>query len=162
MAGNVRKCRRQLGSDTNETRTLPEKPAGMSAVRYAWLLDRLDAAENDLGLPLTLGGPRFAYRPDRNSCTTDRRAMPSWHFGSNWAAQLHVVAASGEGARPHRLSMKQFDESRPETCGLHTLPLPYTCQMTSKQNDRKAVATKRSGSRLYPHLIGRQCRRRQG
>ena len=28
--------------------------------------NRLDAAEDDLGLPLTLGGPRFAYRPDRH------------------------------------------------------------------------------------------------
>ena len=37
----------------------------MLASRYAWLLDRLDAAENDLDLPLTLGGPRFAYRHDR-------------------------------------------------------------------------------------------------
>jgi len=43
-----------------------EKPAGMLPSRYAWLLDRLDAAEDDLDLPLTLGGLRFAYRPDRN------------------------------------------------------------------------------------------------
>ena len=43
----------------------PEKPAGMLPSRYAWLLDRLDAAEDDLDLPLTRGGPRFAYRHDR-------------------------------------------------------------------------------------------------
>ncbi len=62
----VRKCRRQLGSDPDGLgEPYPEKPAGMSAARYAWLLDRLDAAEDDLGLPLTLGGPRFAYRHDR-------------------------------------------------------------------------------------------------
>ena len=29
-------------------------------------LDRLDAAEDDLDLPLTLGGPRFVYRHDRH------------------------------------------------------------------------------------------------
>ena len=29
--------------------------------RYAWLLDRLEAAENNLNLPLTLGGQRFVY-----------------------------------------------------------------------------------------------------
>jgi hypothetical protein len=34
----------------------------MSQARYAYLLARLDAAEDDLALPLTLGGPRFAYR----------------------------------------------------------------------------------------------------
>jgi hypothetical protein len=63
----VRKCRRQLGSDPDGLgEPYPEKPAGMSAARYAYLLDRLDAAEDDLGLPLTLGGPRFAYRPDRH------------------------------------------------------------------------------------------------
>ena len=60
----VRKCRRQLGSDPDGIgQPYPEKPALPS--RYAWLLDRLDAAEDDLDLPLTLGGPRFAYRPDR-------------------------------------------------------------------------------------------------
>jgi hypothetical protein len=59
----MRKCRRQLGSDPDGLgQPYPEKPAGMSAARYAYLLDRLDAAENDLDLPLTLGGPRFAYR----------------------------------------------------------------------------------------------------
>ena len=59
----VRKCRRQLGSDPDGIgQPYPEKPAGMLPSRYAWLLDRLDAAEDDLGLPLTLGGPRFAYR----------------------------------------------------------------------------------------------------
>jgi hypothetical protein len=63
----VRKCRRQLGSEPDAIgRPYPEKPAGMLPSRYAWLLDRLDAAEDDLGLPLTLGGPRFAYRPDRH------------------------------------------------------------------------------------------------
>ena len=63
----VRKCRRQLGSDPDGIgQPYPEKPAGMLPSRYAWLLDRLDAAEDDLGLPLTLGGPRFAYRPDRH------------------------------------------------------------------------------------------------
>ena len=63
----VRKCRRQLGSDPSGIgQPYPEKPAGMLPSRYAWLLDRLDAAENDLDLPLTLGGPRFAYRPDRH------------------------------------------------------------------------------------------------
>jgi hypothetical protein len=62
----LRKCRRQLGSDPDGIgQPYPEKLAGMSAARYAWLLDRLDAAEEDLGLPLTLSGPRFAYRPDR-------------------------------------------------------------------------------------------------
>jgi hypothetical protein len=35
--------------------------------RYAVLLDRLAAAEDDLDLPLTRGGPRFAYRWDRQS-----------------------------------------------------------------------------------------------
>ena len=63
----VRKCRRQLGSDPDGLgEPYPEKPVGMSAARYAYLLDRLGAAEDDLGLPLTLGGPRFAYRPDRH------------------------------------------------------------------------------------------------
>ena len=62
----VRKCRRQLGSDPSGIgQPYPEKPVGMSAARYAYLLDRLGAAEDDLGLPLTLGGPRFAYRHDR-------------------------------------------------------------------------------------------------
>ena len=63
----VRKCRRQLGSDPDGIgQPYPEKPAGMLPSRYACLLARLDAAEDDLGLPLTLGGPRFAYRPDRH------------------------------------------------------------------------------------------------
>jgi hypothetical protein len=62
----VRKCRRQLGSDPDGIgQPYPEKPAGMLPSRYAYLLDRLHAAEDDLDLPLTLGGPRFAYRPDR-------------------------------------------------------------------------------------------------
>jgi hypothetical protein len=62
----VRKCRRQLGSDPDGLgEPYPEKPVGMLPSRYAWLLDRLDAAENDLNLPLTLAGPRFAYRHDR-------------------------------------------------------------------------------------------------
>ena len=62
----MRKCRRQLGSHPDRLgEPYPEKPAGMSAARYAWLLDRLDAAEDDLDLPLSLGGPRFAYRPGR-------------------------------------------------------------------------------------------------
>jgi len=62
----VRKCRRQLGSDPDGlAEPYPEKPAGMSAARYAYLLDRLDAAENDLDLPLTLAGARFAYSHDR-------------------------------------------------------------------------------------------------
>jgi hypothetical protein len=39
-----------------------EKAMTMSACRG--LLDRLDVAKDDLGLPLTLGGPRFAYRPE--------------------------------------------------------------------------------------------------
>jgi len=52
----VRKCRRRLGSDPDGIgQPYPEKPAGMLPSRYAWLLDRLDAAEDDLGLPLTLG-----------------------------------------------------------------------------------------------------------
>ena len=59
----VRKCRRQLGSHPDGIgQPYPEKPAGMLPSRYAWLLDRLDAAENDLNLPLTPSGPRFAYR----------------------------------------------------------------------------------------------------
>ena len=59
----VRKCRRQLGSDPDGTRrTLPREAGGDAAARYAYLLDRLDAAEDDLGLPLTPSGPRFAYR----------------------------------------------------------------------------------------------------
>ena len=59
----VRKCRRQLGSDPDGLgEPHPEKPAGMSAARYAYLLDRLDAAEDDLSLPLTPSGPRFEYR----------------------------------------------------------------------------------------------------
>jgi hypothetical protein len=59
----VRKCRRQLGSDPHGLgQPYPEKPAGMSAARYAYLLDRLDAAEDDLSLPLTPSGPRFEYR----------------------------------------------------------------------------------------------------
>jgi hypothetical protein len=59
----VRKCRRQLGSDPDGLgEPYPEKPAGMSAARYAYLLDRLDAAEDDLSLPLTPSGPRFEYR----------------------------------------------------------------------------------------------------
>ena len=62
----VRKCRRQLGSDPDGIgQPYPEKPAGMSAARYAYLLDRLDAAEDDLSLPLTPSGPRFEYRHDR-------------------------------------------------------------------------------------------------
>jgi hypothetical protein len=43
----------------------PDKPPQMPPARYAYLLARLDAAEDDLGLPLTRGGPRFAYRHDR-------------------------------------------------------------------------------------------------
>ena len=63
----MRKCRRQLGSDLDGIgQPYPKKPAGMLPSRYALLLDRLDAAEADLNLPLTLGGPRFAYRPDRH------------------------------------------------------------------------------------------------
>ena len=59
----MRKCRRLLGSDPNGLgEPYPEKPPQMSPARYAWLLDRLDAAEDDLDLPLTLSGPRFAYR----------------------------------------------------------------------------------------------------
>ena len=59
----VRKCRRQLGSDPNGIgQPYPEKPAQMSPPRYAHLLARLHAAEADLSLPLTLSGPRFAYR----------------------------------------------------------------------------------------------------
>ena len=59
----VRKCRRQLGSDPDGLgQPYPEKPPGMSAARYAYLLDRLDAAEDDLSLPLTPSGPRFEYR----------------------------------------------------------------------------------------------------
>ena len=62
----VRKCRRQLGSDPDGLgEPYPEKSAGMPPSRYARLLDRLGAAEDDLMLPLTLGGPRFEYRPDR-------------------------------------------------------------------------------------------------
>jgi len=61
------KCRRQLGSDPDGLgEPYPEKPAGMSAARYTYLLDRLDAAEDDMDLPLNLGGPRFAHRPDRH------------------------------------------------------------------------------------------------
>jgi hypothetical protein len=63
----IRKCRQQLGSDPSGIdKPYPEKPAGMSATRYARLIDRLDDAENDLDLPMTLGGPRFAHRPDRH------------------------------------------------------------------------------------------------
>ena len=59
----VRKCRRQLGSDPDGIgQPYPEKPPQMSPARYAYLLARLDAAEADLSLPLTLSGPRFAYR----------------------------------------------------------------------------------------------------
>ena len=59
----VRKCRRQLGSDPDGIgQPYPEKPAQMSPTRYAYLLARLGAAEADLSLPLTLSGPRFAYR----------------------------------------------------------------------------------------------------
>ena len=62
-------CANAAGSGSNPDglgQPYPEKPAGMLPSRYAWLMDRLDAAEDDLGLPLTLGGPRFAYRPDRH------------------------------------------------------------------------------------------------
>ena len=59
----VRKCRRQLGSHPDALgEPYPEKPPQMSPARYAYLLARLDAAEADLSLPLTLSGPRFAYR----------------------------------------------------------------------------------------------------
>jgi hypothetical protein len=62
----IRKCRWQLGSDPDGIdKPSPEKPAGMPPSRYARLIDRLDAAENDLDLPMTLGGPRFECRPDR-------------------------------------------------------------------------------------------------
>jgi hypothetical protein len=61
----IRKCRRQLGSDPYGLgEPYPEKPPQMAAARYAVLLARLDAAECDLSLPLTLPGPRFAYRYD--------------------------------------------------------------------------------------------------
>ena len=64
----VRKCRRLLGSDPDGLgEPYPGRPPQMSPARYARLLDRLDAAEDDLDLPLTLGGPRFAYRPDRHT-----------------------------------------------------------------------------------------------
>src|SRR4051812_38373913 len=42
----------------------PAKPPGMRRAVYARLLARLAAAEGDLSLPLTLGGPRFAHRYD--------------------------------------------------------------------------------------------------
>ena len=62
----VRKCRRLLGSDPDGIgHPYPEKPPQMPPARYAVLLDRLAAAEDDLDLPLTRGGPRFAYRHDR-------------------------------------------------------------------------------------------------
>jgi hypothetical protein len=62
----VRKCRRQLGSDPDGIgQPYPEKPPQMSPAKYARLLDRLDAAERDLDLPLNRTGPRFAYRRDR-------------------------------------------------------------------------------------------------
>ena len=54
----VRKCRRQLGSYPESIGEAAANVAG----QIRPLLDRLDAAEDDLGLPLTLGGPRFAYR----------------------------------------------------------------------------------------------------
>ena len=64
----VRKLRRRLGGDPDDIDPpYPPKPAGMLPSRYAVLLDRLAAAEDDLDLPLTLGGPRFAYRWDRQS-----------------------------------------------------------------------------------------------
>ena len=62
----VRKSRPLLGSDPDGLGEPPEKPAGMLPSKYAYLLARLAAAEDDLDLPLTLGGPRFAYCPDRN------------------------------------------------------------------------------------------------
>ena len=63
-------CANAAGSSA-ATRMVSASPTlrsrrGCLPSRYAWLLDRLDAAEDDLGLPLTLGGPRFAYRPDRH------------------------------------------------------------------------------------------------
>ena len=64
----VRKCRRQLGSNPDGLgEPYPEKPSGMRPARYAYLLARLNAAEADLSLPLTLSGPRFEYRRDRLS-----------------------------------------------------------------------------------------------
>jgi hypothetical protein len=73
----VRKCRRQLGSNPDGIdKPYPERPAGMSPSRYVRLVDRLDAAEDDLGLPLTLGGPRFAYRPDRPGERSQCRHCP--------------------------------------------------------------------------------------
>jgi hypothetical protein len=64
----IRKCRRQLDSPPEGLGApYPEKPPGMRSARYAWLLTRLHAAEADLSLPLTLSGPRFAYRWDRQS-----------------------------------------------------------------------------------------------
>jgi hypothetical protein len=51
----VRKCRAQLDSDPGGLgEPYPEKPAKMSPAKYAYLRDRLDAAEADLSLPLTL------------------------------------------------------------------------------------------------------------
>jgi hypothetical protein len=62
----VRKLRRQLDSDPDGIgQPYPEKPPRLTHARYARLLARLEAAEDDLGLPLTRGGPRFAYRHDR-------------------------------------------------------------------------------------------------
>ena len=49
-----------------DSATLPREASGDAPARYAYLLDRLDAAEDHLDLPLTLSGPRFAYRPDRH------------------------------------------------------------------------------------------------
>jgi hypothetical protein len=64
----IRKCRRQLDSDPDGFgEPYPEKPPGVRPARYAVLLDRLAAAEADLSLPLTLSGPRFAYRLDCQS-----------------------------------------------------------------------------------------------
>ena len=73
----VRKCRRQLGSDPDGLgQPYPEKPAGMLPSRYAWLLDRLDAAEDDLGLHRV---PRLA------APALDATAV---EFGGNGAERL--------------------------------------------------------------------------
>ena len=74
----MRKCRRQLGSDPDGIgQPYPEKPAGMLPSRYAWLLDRLDAAEDDLDLPLTLAGRGLRTAPTAIGWAADRRACVS-------------------------------------------------------------------------------------
>ena len=74
----MRKCRRQLDSDPDGLgEPYPEKPAGMSAARYAYLLDRLDAAEDDLGLPLIPAGLRSRLASLPRSLAVNTRLTPA-------------------------------------------------------------------------------------